>query len=47
MSKSDVNNSKSEEKRPFEEPKLKFLEPKLEKHGEIVNLTGFFGTFSP
>ena len=37
----------SEEKRPFTEPKLTFMTPKLVKHGDLVEVTGFFGTFSP
>ncbi|WP_372720131.1 lasso RiPP family leader peptide-containing protein [Novipirellula sp.] len=34
-------------KRPFEKPKLTFTPPKLVKHGEVTELTGFFGAFSP
>ena len=36
-----------ESKKPWEEPKLAFVEPKLTKHGDLKNLTGFFGSFSP
>ncbi len=35
------------EKRPFTEPKLTFVTPKLVKHGDLVTVTGVFGTFSP
>ena len=35
------------EKRPFIEPKLTFVTPKLVKHGDLVDVTGVFGTFSP
>ena len=35
------------EKRPFTEPKLTFVTPKLVKHGDLVEVTGFFGGFSP
>ncbi|GAA5507263.1 lasso RiPP family leader peptide-containing protein [Novipirellula caenicola] len=34
-------------KPPFEKPKLTFTPPKLVKHGEVTELTGFFGAFSP
>ena len=34
-------------KKPWEEPKLGFVEPKLTKHGDLKNITGFFGPFSP
>lgn len=39
--------SAQESKKPWEEPKLDFVEPKLTKHGDLKNLTGFFGGFSP
>jgi hypothetical protein len=29
------------------EPKLTYLEPKLTEHGELKDVTGFFGPFSP
>jgi hypothetical protein len=41
----DSGNAKS--KQPFEKPKLTFVAPKLVKHGEVTELTGFFGAFSP
>jgi len=41
------SQSEQESKKPWEEPKLDFVEPKLTKHGDLKNLTGFFGTFSP
>jgi len=34
-------------KKPWHEPKLTFVEPKLTQHGELKEVTGFFGTFSP
>jgi hypothetical protein len=34
-------------KKRWEEPKLTFLEPKLTKQGELKDVTGFLGTFSP
>ena len=40
----DMADSK---KRTFVEPKLTFVEPELVKHGDLVHVTGFFGTFSP
>jgi len=45
--KSEGSQSAQESKKPWEEPKLDFVEPKLTKHGELKNLTGFFGAFSP
>jgi len=41
------NQSAHESKKPWEEPKLAFVEPKLTKHGDVKNITGFFGPFSP
>lgn len=35
------------EKSPFEEPKLAFIEPKLTPRGDLREVTGFFGGFSP
>jgi hypothetical protein len=29
------------------EPKLTYLEPKVTEHGELKDVTGFLGTFSP
>jgi hypothetical protein len=34
-------------KKPWQEPKLVFVEPKLTKHGELEEVTGFFGTQNP
>jgi len=34
-------------KAPWHEPKLVFVEPKLTPHGELQQVTGFFGTFTP
>ena len=34
-------------KPPFDEPKLAFLEPKLTPRGDLREVTGFFGGFSP
>jgi hypothetical protein len=34
-------------KRRWEEPKVVFVEPKLTKHGELKDVTGFFGGFTP
>lgn len=34
-------------KPPFEEPKLAFIEPKLTPRGDLREVTGFFGGFSP
>ena len=34
-------------KRKITEPKLTFVTPKLVKHGDLVEVTGFFGGFSP
>jgi hypothetical protein len=34
-------------KQPFIEPKLTYVAPKLVKHGDVTELTGFFGPFSP
>ena len=31
----------------FEEPKLAFIEPKLTPRGDLREVTGFLGTFSP
>jgi hypothetical protein len=31
----------------WEEPKLTFVEPKLTRQGELTDITGFLGTFSP
>ena len=39
--------AETEEKRPFIEPKLTFVTPKLVKHGDLVDVTGFFSTFHP
>ena len=39
--------AQTEEKRPFKEPKLTYVTPKLVEHGEVTDLTGFFGTFYP
>jgi len=35
------------DKKPWQEPKVLFVEPKLTKHGELKELTGFFGSLSP
>ena len=36
------------ESRPaFVEPKLTYVEPELVKEGELAQVTGFFGVFSP
>ena len=45
--KFEGSQSPQESKKPWEEPKLDFVEPKLTKHGDLKNLTGFFGSFSP
>lgn len=45
--KSEGSQSAQESKKSWEEPKLDFVEPKLTKHGDLKNLTGFFGSFSP
>ena len=45
--KSEGSQSAQDSKKPWEEPKLDFVEPKLTKHGDLKNLTGFFGPFSP
>ena len=37
----------SEDKRTFEEPRLTFIEPKLTPRGDLREVTGFLGTFSP
>lgn len=42
-----AESGKAETKQPLEKPKLTFVEPKLVKHGEVTELTGFFGAFSP
>ena len=34
-------------KQQWQEPKLTFVKPKLTKHGELKEVTGFFGQFSP
>jgi len=34
-------------KQQWQEPKLAFVKPKLSKHGELKEVTGFFGTFTP
>jgi hypothetical protein len=34
-------------KQQWQEPKLAFVKPKLSKHGELKEVTGFFGPFSP
>ncbi len=34
-------------KPPFEEPRLVFVEPKLTPRGDLREVTGFFGSFSP
>jgi hypothetical protein len=41
--------SKTETRRPWQEPKLEFVEPKLVKQGEMKQITGqgFVGTFVP
>ncbi len=43
----DSEDTPKERKRAFVEPKLTFVEPELVKHGDLVHVTGFFGTFSP
>lgn len=35
------------ERPAFEEPKLTFIEPKLTPRGDLREVTGFFGGFSP
>ena len=45
--KDEGSQSAQESKKPWEEPKLAFVEPKLTKHGDVKNITGFFGPFSP
>ena len=42
-----ADHGKSNSKQPFKKPKLTFVAPKLVKHGEVTELTGFFGAFSP
>ena len=34
-------------KKTWQEPKLAFVKPKLTKHGNLKEVTGFFGGFSP
>lgn len=34
-------------KLPFEEPRLAFVEPKLTPRGDLRDVTGFFGSFTP
>ncbi len=43
----DSEDTAKERKPAFVEPKLTFVEPELVKHGDLVHVTGFFGTFSP
>jgi len=45
--KFEESQSIQESKKSWEEPKLDFVAPKLTKHGDLKNLTGFFGPFSP
>ena len=49
MSNEDVQPAppaqKEEAKLPWQEPKLLFVEPKLTKHGQLEEVTGFFGSF--
>lgn len=56
MTEERVRSSQSEQgpapssstgKAPWQEPKLAFVEPKLTKHGQLEEITGFFGTFTP
>ena len=42
-----IRLAETDGKRPFIVPKLTFVTPKLVKHGDLVEVTGFFGTFSP
>ena len=37
----------SQTKQPFTTPRLTYVPPKLVKHGNVTELTGFIGTFSP
>jgi len=34
-------------KQQWQEPKLAFVKPKLSKHGELKEVTGFFGDLTP
>lgn len=44
----DGNDIREDEaKRPFVEPKLSYVEPELVRHGDMAEVTGFFGPFSP
>ena len=40
-------SSSPDTKKPWQEPKLAFVKPKLTKHGDLKELTGFFGGFTP
>jgi hypothetical protein len=45
---SDVERASNEGvKQTFSEPKLSFIEPKLRPHGDLTEVTGFIGVFSP
>jgi len=39
--------ARAADKPPFEEPRLAFIEPKLTPRGDLREVTGFFGGFSP
>jgi hypothetical protein len=46
--KETINLPASDEhKRAWLEPRLSFVQPKLTKHGDLKELTGFFGGFTP
>jgi hypothetical protein len=40
-------SSSADTKKQWQEPKLAFVKPKLTKHGDLQELTGFFGGFTP
>jgi hypothetical protein len=44
----ETSSALSQPKGPeWVEPKLAYLEPKVTEHGELRDVTGFLGTFSP
>ena len=43
----EKSSSTPETKKQWQEPKLVFVKPKLTKHGDLKELTGFFGGFTP
>ena len=47
QNRKEIPSPGSNDKKRWQEPKVLFVEPKLTKHGELKELTGFFGGFSP